>query len=116
MRQANLIQSRYVAYGKNCSQRGVSTKGRFGIQRNIVFFFSSRIPKMHVHFGDEDPDYEPSQESEDELCHSDCEGCDDCMDYSEEFFFEISFTKIKESAPKRAKLYRNLLINIFHLG
>jgi len=44
---------------------------------------------MNVSFGDEDtdPDYEPSQESEDELCHSDCEGCGECCEYDHEHFF-----------------------------
>ena len=41
-----------------------------------------------VHFEDNDPDYHPSRDSEDELCTSDCEGCDECLDYDVEHFFE----------------------------
>lgn len=79
---------------------------------------------MHVSFSDADPDYEPSQESEDELCHSDCEGCDDCMDYSEEFFFEGTgedavlsglWTFIinrKNLHPHHIPLYKELLRNL----
>tara|TARA_R110001632_G_C11251550_1_gene408888 strand:+ start:442 stop:711 length:270 start_codon:yes stop_codon:yes gene_type:complete len=44
---------------------------------------------MHdISLSDNDPDYEPSQTSEDEMCHADCEGCDECCDYDEEHFFE----------------------------
>jgi len=45
---------------------------------------------MNVHFGDEDPDYEPSQESEDELCHDECNGCWECTEYEYDYehFYE----------------------------
>ena len=44
---------------------------------------------MNVSFADDDdPDYEPSQESEDQLCNTDCEGCGECTEYDHEYFYE----------------------------
>ena len=76
---------------------------------------------MNVHFGDEDPDYEPSQESEDELCQSDCEGCGECCEYDHEHFFHgtgedavlsglINFVLNRKNLhPHHIPLYKELL-------
>ena len=71
-----------------------------------------------------DPDYRPSRESEDELCDSDCEGCDECLDYDVEHFYEgenedaiisglLTFlTNRAALLPQHVPLYKELLRNL----
>ena len=71
-----------------------------------------------------DPDYHPSRESEDELCDSDCEGCDECMEYDVANFYDgegedaiisglLTFlTNRAALLPQHVPLYKELLRNL----
>lgn len=80
-----------------------------------------------IHFEDEDiddPDYHPSRESEDEICDSDCEGCDECMEYDVAKFYEgegedaiisglLTFVSNRVALlPQHVPLYKELLRNL----
>jgi len=77
--------------------------------------------QVHFEDDDNDPDYHPSRDSEDELCTSDCEGCDDCLDYDVEHFFEgtgedavlsglMTFIMNRDHLlPQHVTLYKELL-------
>ena len=77
-----------------------------------------------VYFEDNDPDYRPSTESEDELCDSDCYGCDECMEYDVANFYDgegedaiisglLTFlTNRAALLPQHVPLYKELLRNL----
>ena len=71
-----------------------------------------------------DPTWHPPTDSEDDICTSECEGCDECLDYDIEHFFDgtgedavlsglMTFIMNRQQLiPEHVPLYLELLRNL----